>query len=66
MCFSKKSISLIFLRSIPDYVKIIEEESNKLKAKGANAIIVIGHLGLYCRNDPDEVKLEYKYSSKKQ
>ena len=44
-----------------DYVKIIEEESNKLKAKGANAIIVIGHLGLYCRNDPDEVKLEYKY-----
>jgi 2',3'-cyclic-nucleotide 2'-phosphodiesterase (5'-nucleotidase family) len=44
-----------------DYIKIIEEESNKLKAKGANAIIVIGHLGLYCRNDPDEVKLEYKY-----
>ena len=44
-----------------DYVKIIEEESNKLKAKGANAIIVIGHLGLYCRNDPDEIKLEYKY-----
>ena len=48
-----------------DYVKIIEEESNKLKAKGANAIIVIGHLGLYCRNDPDEVKLEYKYRDKK-
>ena len=43
-----------------DYIKTINAESKKLKAKGANAIIVIGHLGLYCRNEPDEVKLSYK------
>ena len=43
-----------------DYVKIINEESRKLKRQGADAIIVIGHLGLYCRYDTDEVKLSYK------
>ena len=43
-----------------DYVKIIKEESKKLKNDGANAIIVIGHLGLYCKNDLDEIKLAYK------
>ena len=43
-----------------DYVKIINEESRKLKAAGAEAIIVIGHLGLYCRYDTDEVKLTYR------
>ena len=43
-----------------DYVKIINEQSKKLKLQGADAIIVIGHLGLYCRNDPNEIKLSYK------
>ena len=47
-----------------DYIKIITEESNKLKKEGANAIIVLGHLGLYCKNDLDEVKLEYKLRDK--
>ena len=47
-----------------DYVKIINEESRKLKAQGADAIIVIGHLGLYCRYDTNEVKLAYKLRDK--
>jgi len=47
-----------------DYKKIIDEESNKLKKQGANAIIVLGHLGLYCKYDLDEVKLEYKLRDK--
>ena len=47
-----------------DYVKIINEESRKLKRQGADAIIVIGHLGLYCRYDTDEVKLSYKLRDK--
>ena len=47
-----------------DYKKIIEEESPKLKKEGADAIIVLGHVGLYCNNDPDEVKLEYKIRNK--
>ena len=47
-----------------EYKKIIEEESKKLKSEGADAIIVLGHVGLYCNNDPDEVKLEYKIRNK--
>ena len=47
-----------------DYVKIINEESTKLKKDGAKAIIVLGHLGVYCNNDLDEVKLEYKLRDK--
>ena len=43
-----------------DYKKIVEDHSAKLKKDGANAIIVLAHLGLYCRNDPNEIKLEYK------
>ena len=43
-----------------DYAKIIQEESIQLKKNGANAIIVIAHLGLTCKNDLDEVKLAYK------
>ena len=43
-----------------DYVKIINSESEKLRKEGANAIIVIAHVGLYCKNDPSRKKLEYK------
>ena len=43
-----------------EYIKIINKESKQLRKKGANAIIVIGHIGLYCRNEPLEMKLEYK------
>ena len=42
-----------------NYIKVIREESRNLKAQGANAIIVIAHLGLYCKNDLDKVKLTY-------
>ena len=48
-----------------DYSKIIKEESKRLKNEGANAIIVLGHLGLYCKYDLDEVKLEYKLRTNK-
>ena len=47
-----------------EYKKIIEEESKKLKNEGADAIIVLGHVGVYCNNDLDEVKLEYKIRNK--
>ena len=47
-----------------EYVKIINEESSKLKKEGVNAIIVIGHIGLYCTNDSNEVKLAYKLRDK--
>jgi len=43
-----------------EYANIINMESERLKTEGANAIIVIGHVGLYCRNDTNEIKLEYK------
>ena len=43
-----------------DYIKTINAESQKLKARGANAIIVIGHLGLECNNDKNKEKLSYK------
>ena len=43
-----------------DYYKIINEESEKLKEEGANAIIVIGHVGLKCKSGLFENKLEYK------
>ena len=47
-----------------DYIKTINEQSKYLKSQGADAIIVIGHLGLYCRNDTNEVKLEYRLRDK--
>ena len=43
-----------------DYAKIINKESEKLRKEGANAVIVIAHVGLYCRSDSNEIKLEYK------
>ena len=42
-----------------EYANIINIESEKLRKDGANAIIVLGHIGLYCRNDPYDVKLVY-------
>ena len=45
---------------IEEYVKIINSESEKLRKEGANAVVVLAHVGLYCRNDLNEVKLEYK------
>ena len=50
--------------SFEDYVKIVNEESKKLREKGANAIIVLGHIGLYCRDDPFEEKLAYRLRDK--
>ena len=47
-----------------EYVKIINKESQSLKKKGVNAIIVIGHVGLNCKNDSNKVKLEYKLRDK--
>ena len=47
-----------------DYAKIVNEESKKLKENGANAVIVLGHIGLYCRNDPFEKKLTYRLRDK--
>ena len=47
-----------------DYLKIINDESKLLKERGANAIIVIGHLGLKCKKDTNEIKLEYKLRNK--
>ena len=46
-----------------EYLNIINSESQTLKKNGANAIIVIGHLGLKCKNDSDK-KLEYKIRNK--
>ena len=43
-----------------DYIKIINEQSTKLREQGVNAIIVIAHLGLYCRKDGSDEKLKYK------
>lgn len=43
-----------------EYYNIINNESEKLKKQGANAIIVIGHIGLKCRNEAFENKLDYK------
>ena len=47
-----------------EYLKIINKESENLKNKGVNAIIVLGHVGLNCKNDKDKVKLEYKLRDK--
>ena len=47
-----------------DYIKIINEESSKLKKSGVNAIIVIGHLGLSCSYGSNNEKLEYKLRNK--
>ena len=47
-----------------DYTKIINTESEQLRKEGANAIVVIAHLGLYCKNDSNEIKLKYKLRDK--
>ena len=43
-----------------EYLSIINRESSMLKKRGANAIIVLGHLGVKCKTDSDKIKLEYK------
>ena len=40
------------------YETDLEEESNKLKAKGANAIILLSHIGLLCDNLSETAKLD--------
>ena len=50
--------------SFEDYVKTVNEESKKLREQGANAIVVLGHIGLYCRYDSFQEKLTYKLRDK--
>ena len=47
-----------------EYLNIIDRESSSLKKKGANAIIVLGHLGVSCKDDSNNIKLEYKLRDK--
>ena len=46
-----------------DYLNIVKEESKQLREKGANAIIVLGHLGISCNYKTEEKnhKRLYKY-----
>ena len=43
-----------------EYERIVKSESIRLKEQGANAVIVLAHIGLYCKGDKDDVKLEYR------
>ena len=43
-----------------EYVNTINTESEKLRKEGANAVIVIAHIGLNCKEDSNKIKLEYK------
>ena len=43
-----------------EYERIIKSESMRLKEQGANAVLVLAHIGLYCKGDIDDIKLEYK------
>ena len=43
-----------------EYVNTINIESEKLRKEGANAVIVIAHIGLNCKEDGNKIKLEYK------
>ena len=47
-----------------EYERIIKTESIRLKEQGVNAIIVLSHIGLYCRGDSNDIKLEYKLRDK--
>ena len=47
-----------------EYERVVKSESIKLKEQGANAIIVLAHVGLYCRGDSNDIKLEYKIRDK--
>ena len=49
---------------IEEYERVVKTESIRLKEEGANAIIVLGHVGLYCRDDSNDIKLEYKLRDK--
>ena len=43
-----------------EYERIVKSESIRLKEQGANAVIVLAHIGLYCKGDKDDIKLEYR------
>ena len=43
--------------SFQSYKTDWEKESNKLKEKGANAIILLSHIGLLCNNLTETAKL---------
>ena len=43
-----------------EYERVIKIQSMRLKEQGAHAIVVLAHVGLYCRGDPNDIKLEYK------
>jgi len=43
-----------------EYANIINMESERLKTEGANAIIVIAHIGMACKEDKKYIKLKYK------
>ena len=47
-----------------EYERVVKSESIRLKEQGANAVIVLAHIGLYCKGDKDEIKLEYKIRDK--
>ena len=50
--------------SFLSYQTNIEQESKKLKKKGANAVLLLSHIGLICHNEKESLKLNMydKYS----
>ena len=63
MILSFTSLTLLENSSI-SFSSRSNKESEYLKKKGVNAIIVLGHVGLNCKNDSNKVKLEYKLRDK--
>ena len=47
-----------------NYINIINEKSEQLRRGGANAVVVIAHVGVYCKEDEDENKLKYNLRNK--
>lgn len=46
------------------YADIVIKESENLRNQGANAVVVLGHLGLTCKNDANDVKYNYTLRDK--